>query len=60
MEIYDEIHIGVSLGYCIRAKKPLLIGSLTSIAVVGFIVLPAIALSQLARRTISLRLRRTN
>ena len=37
--------LGLLLGYCIRGKKPLLIATLTTIAVVCFIVLPAIALS---------------
>lgn len=40
--------LGLLLGYCIRGKKPLLIATLTAIAVVCFIVLPAIALSLLA------------
>ena len=40
--------LGLLVGYCIRGKKPLLIATLTSIAVVCFIVLPAIALSLLA------------
>jgi hypothetical protein len=40
--------LGFLLGYCIRGKKPLLIATLTAIVVVCFIVLPAIALSQLA------------
>ena len=40
--------LGFLLGYCIRGKQPLLIATLTTIAVVCFIVLPAIALSQLA------------
>jgi hypothetical protein len=40
--------LGLLFGYCIRGKKPLLIATLTTIAVVCFIVLPAIALSQLA------------
>jgi beta-lactam-binding protein with PASTA domain len=40
--------LGLLLGYCIRGKKPLLIATLTTIAAVCFIVLPAIALSQLA------------
>lgn len=39
--------LGLLLGYSIRGKKPL-IATLTTIAVVCFIVLPAIALSQLA------------
>ena len=47
--------LGFLLGYSIRGKKPLLIATLTTIAVVCFIVLPAIALSQLA---ISVRLER--
>ena len=40
--------LGLLLGYCIRGKKPLLIATLTTIAAVCFIVLPAIALSLLA------------
>jgi beta-lactam-binding protein with PASTA domain len=40
--------LGLLVGYCIRGKKPLLIATLTAIAVVCFIVLPAIALSLLA------------
>ena len=40
--------LGLLLGYCIRGKKRLLAAVLTTIAVVCFIVLPAIALSQLA------------
>jgi beta-lactam-binding protein with PASTA domain len=40
--------LGFLLGYCIRGKKPLLIATLTAIAVVCFIVLPAIALVPLA------------
>jgi beta-lactam-binding protein with PASTA domain len=40
--------LGLLLGYCIRGKKPLLIATLTAIALVCFIVLPAIALSLLA------------
>jgi beta-lactam-binding protein with PASTA domain len=40
--------LGLLLGYCIRGKQRLLIGTLTAIAIVVFIVLPAIALSQLA------------
>lgn len=40
--------LGFLLGYSIRGKKPLLIATLTTIAVVCFIVLPAIALSGLA------------
>jgi beta-lactam-binding protein with PASTA domain len=40
--------LGLLLGYCIRGKKRLLIAILTAIAIVCFIVLPAIALSQLA------------
>ena len=40
--------LGLLLGYSIRGKKPLLIATLTAIAVVCFIVLPAIALSLLA------------
>src|ERR1051326_156296 len=40
--------LGLLLGYCIRGKKPLLAATLSVIAIVCFIVLPAIALSQLA------------
>lgn len=40
--------LGVLLGYCIRGKKHLLAATLTLIAIVCFIVLPAIAISQLA------------
>src|SRR5215217_2421632 len=40
--------LGLLLGYCIRGKKRLLIATLTAIAVVCFIVLPAIALIPLA------------
>jgi hypothetical protein len=40
--------LGLLLGYCIRGKKPSLAATLTVIAVVCFIVLPAIALSRLA------------
>jgi hypothetical protein len=40
--------LGVLVGYCIRGKQRFLIAILTAIAVVCFIVLPAIALSQLA------------
>ena len=40
--------LGLLVGYCIRGKQRLLIGTLTAIAVVCFIVLPAIALSLLA------------
>ena len=40
--------LGLLLGYCIRGKRPLLIATLTAIALVCFIVLPAIALSLLA------------
>ena len=40
--------LGLLVGYCIRGKQRLLIGTLTVIAVVCFIVLPAIALSLLA------------
>jgi beta-lactam-binding protein with PASTA domain len=40
--------LGLLLGYCIRGKKPLLAATLTVIAIVCFIMLPAIALSQLA------------
>ena len=39
---------GLLVGYCIRGKKPLLIATLAAIAVICFIVLPAIALSLLA------------
>jgi hypothetical protein len=47
-ETHNEILLGLLLGYCIRGKKPLLIATLTAIAVVCFIVLPAIVLSLLA------------
>jgi beta-lactam-binding protein with PASTA domain len=40
--------LGLLVGYCIRGKQRLLLGTLTVIAVVCFIVLPAIALSLLA------------
>lgn len=40
--------LGLLLGYCIRGKNRLLIATLTVIAIICFIVLPAIALSQLA------------
>jgi len=40
--------LGLLVGYCIRGKQRLLIGTLTVIAVVCFLVLPAIALSLLA------------
>ena len=40
--------LGLLVGYCIRGKQRLLIGTLTAIAVVVFIVLPAIALLGLA------------
>ena len=40
--------LGLLVGYCIRGKQRLLIATLTTIAVVCFIVLPAIALSLLA------------
>lgn len=40
--------LGLLLGYCIRGKQRLLIATLTAIAIVVFIVLPAIALSHLA------------
>jgi len=40
--------LGLLLAYSIRGKKPLLIATLTAIASVCFILLPAIALSQLA------------
>jgi hypothetical protein len=36
--------LGLLVGYCIRGKQRLLIGTLTAIAIVVFIVLPAIAL----------------
>src|ERR1041384_5995224 len=40
--------LGVLVGYCLRGKQRLLIATLTAIAIVVFIVLPAIALSLLA------------
>ena len=40
--------LGLLVGYCIRGKQQLLIATLTAIAVLCFIVLPAIALSLLA------------
>ena len=40
--------LGVLVGYCLRGKQRLLIATLAAIAFVCFIVLPAIALSQLA------------
>ena len=40
--------LGVLVGYCIRGRQRMLIAILTAIAVVCFIVLPAIALSLLA------------
>jgi beta-lactam-binding protein with PASTA domain len=40
--------LGFLLGYSIRGKKPLLIATLTAIAVIFFIVLPAVALLGLA------------
>ena len=40
--------LGLLVGYCIRGKQRLLIGTLAAIAIFCFIVLPAIALSQLA------------
>ena len=40
--------LGLLVGYCIRGKQRLLIGTLTAIAIIVFIVLPAIALSLLA------------
>jgi hypothetical protein len=40
--------LGLLLGYCMRGKKRLLIATLIAIVIVCFIVLPAIALSQLA------------
>jgi beta-lactam-binding protein with PASTA domain len=39
--------LGLLVGYCIRGKQRLLIATLTAIAFVCFIVLPAIALSLL-------------
>lgn len=40
--------LGLLVGYCIRGKQRLLIGTLTAIAVGCFIVLPGIGLSLLA------------
>lgn len=40
--------LGLLIGYSIRGKKTLLFTTLTAIAVIVFVVLPAIALSQLA------------
>ena len=40
--------LGLLLGYCIRGKQRLLVAALAAIAIVGFVLLPAIALSQLA------------
>lgn len=40
--------LGLIIGYSIRGKKTLLFTTLTAIAIVVFVVLPAIALSQLA------------
>jgi len=40
--------LGLLVGYCIRGKQRLLIGTLSAIAIGVFIVLPAIALSLLA------------
>jgi PD-(D/E)XK nuclease superfamily protein/PASTA domain-containing protein len=40
--------LGFLLGYCLRGRKPLLVATLSAIATVCFIVLPVIALSQLA------------
>jgi beta-lactam-binding protein with PASTA domain len=40
--------LGLLVGYCIRGKQTLLIGTLTVIAIIVFIVLPAIALFGLA------------
>jgi len=40
--------LGLLVGYCIRGKQRLLIGTLTAIAIIVFIVLPAIALLGLA------------
>lgn len=40
--------LGLLVGYRMRGKQRLLIATLTAIAVICFIVLPAIALSQLA------------
>jgi hypothetical protein len=42
-----RVILGLLLGYSIRGNKRLLIATLTVIVVVGFIVLPAIVLSQL-------------
>jgi hypothetical protein len=52
--------LGLLFGYCIRGKKRLLIATLTAIAAVCFIVLPAIALSQLALSVRCERLSRPN
>ncbi len=51
--------LGLLLGYCIRGKKHLLAATLTIIAIVCFIVLPAIALSQLALSVKRERMSRT-
>ena len=40
--------LGLLSGHCIHAKKRLLSAVLTTVAIICFIVLPAIALSQLA------------
>ena len=40
--------LGVLVGYSMRGKKTLLIAGLATAAVIAFIILPAIALSQLA------------
>jgi beta-lactam-binding protein with PASTA domain len=40
--------LGLLVGYCIRGKQRLLIGTFAASAIVVFIVLPAIALSLLA------------
>jgi hypothetical protein len=40
--------LGLLLGYCKRGKQRLLVAALAAIAIVGFVLLPAIALSQLA------------
>ena len=40
--------LGLLVGYCMRGKQRMLIGTLTAIAILVFIVLPAIALSLLA------------
>lgn len=37
--------LGLLLGHCIRGKQRVLIGTLTAIAIVCLIVLPAIALT---------------